>query len=50
VGLPFEAERRNQWPLDPVWEEELFDRFMDRFEERMREQAIRQLGITGGQI
>lgn len=35
---------------DPLWEALLFDRMMDRFEERLREQAIRQMGFTGGRI
>jgi hypothetical protein len=33
---------------DPLWEERLFDRFMDRWEDRLREQAIRHSGFTGG--
>ena len=35
---------------DPAWEEVLLDRLLDRFEERLREQSIRHLGFTGGQI
>jgi len=35
---------------DPAWEEVLFDRLLDRWEERLREQSIRHLGFTGGQI
>jgi hypothetical protein len=35
---------------DPAWEEVLFDRLLDRWEERLREQTIRHLGFTGGQI
>lgn len=35
---------------DPVDEEVLLDRLLDRFEERMREQAIRHFGFTGGLI
>jgi len=35
-------------PPDPVREEILLDRLLDRFEERLREQAIRHLGFTGG--
>src|SRR5262249_25906654 len=33
---------------DPLGEELLLDRLLDRFEERLREQAIRHLGFTGG--
>jgi hypothetical protein len=33
---------------NPLSEELLLDRLLDRFEERLREQAIRQLGFTGG--
>ena len=33
---------------DPLREEILLDRLLDRFEERLREQAIRHLGLTGG--
>ncbi len=33
---------------DPTWEERLFDRFMDLWEDRLREQAIRHTGFTGG--
>ncbi|HTT38614.1 MAG TPA: hypothetical protein VMH32_13205 [Burkholderiales bacterium] len=35
-------------PLDPLREEILLDRLLDRFEERLREQAMRHLGFTGG--
>jgi hypothetical protein len=33
---------------DPAREDVLLDRLLDRFEERLREQAIRHLGFTGG--
>jgi hypothetical protein len=33
---------------DPTREDVLLDRLLDRFEERLREQAIRHLGFTGG--
>ena len=35
-------------PPDPTREDVLLDRLLDRFEERLREQAIRHLGFTGG--
>jgi hypothetical protein len=34
--------------LDAAQEEVLLDRLVDRLEERLRDQAIRQLGFTGG--
>jgi hypothetical protein len=33
---------------DAAREDVLLDRLIDRFEERLREQAIRHLGFTGG--
>lgn len=49
--------RRSSWPAatllapmiaDPAGDEILLDRLLERWEERLREQAIRQLGFTGG--
>jgi hypothetical protein len=34
--------------LDAAQEEILLDRLFDRLEERLRDQAIRHLGFTGG--
>jgi hypothetical protein len=33
---------------DPLAEDALIDRVIDRLDERMREQSIRHLGFTGG--
>jgi hypothetical protein len=33
---------------DPIRDEILLDRILERFEQRLREQAIRHLGFTGG--
>lgn len=36
--------------VDPVAEDLLFERLLERWEERLREQSIRQFGLTGGLI
>ena len=45
--VPSTSESAPAMP-DPLREEILLDRLLDRFEERLREQAIRHLGLTGG--
>jgi hypothetical protein len=36
--------------LDAAWEAALLDRLLDGWDERLREQAFRQLGFTGGRF